>query len=76
MSMNLEEARELLDEMSSNHYQWQSSKGATKKITVVYELDTLSVIQAQLAVIIKQLGVATVSSIQTNSSCDFLWRRE
>ena len=34
-------------------------------------LDTLSVIQAQLAVIIKRLGTTTVSFIQTNLSCDF-----
>jgi len=32
MSKNLEEARELLDEMSSNYYQWQSSRRPTKKI--------------------------------------------
>ena len=71
ISKNFEEAQELLDEMSSNHYQWKSSRGPVKKITRVYELDTLSAIQAQLTVIIKRLGVATVSSIQTNLSCDF-----
>ena len=45
MSKNLEEARELLDEMLSNHYQWQSSRGLAKKIAGVHELDTLSAIQ-------------------------------
>ena len=46
MSKNLEEARELLDEMSSNHYLWQSARGLTKKIAGVHEMDTLSAIQA------------------------------
>ena len=71
MSKNLEEARELLDKMSSNHYQWQTTRGPTKEIAGVHELDALSTIQAQLAIITKKLGRATVSSIQTNSSCDF-----
>jgi len=46
MSKNLEEDRELLDEMSSNHYQWQSTRGQTKKIVGVHELHALSAIQA------------------------------
>ena len=71
MSKNLEEARNLLDEMSSNHYQWLPSRGPAKKIAWVHELDTLSSIQAQLAVITNQLGAAIVSSFQTNLSCEF-----
>ena len=71
MSKNLEEARDLLDKMSTNHYQCQSTRGPAKKIVGVHEIDTLSVIQAQLAVITKRLGAAIVSSIQTISSCDF-----
>jgi len=71
MSKNLEEARELLHEMSSNHHQWQSLRRTSKKIARVYELDTLSAIQAQLAVITKWLGTTTISFIQTNSFCDF-----
>jgi len=43
----------------------------TKKTAGVHELDALFAIQAQLAIITKKLGGATVSSIQTNSSCDF-----
>jgi len=71
ISKNLEKAQELFDEISSNHYQWQSSGGTTKKITGIHELDTLLAIQAQLAVITKWLETTIVSYIQTNSSCDF-----
>jgi len=46
MSKNLEESRELLDEMSSNYYQWQSTRGPTKKTAGVHKIDTLSAIQA------------------------------
>jgi len=62
MRKNREEARELLDEMLSNHYQWQSTRGPTK-IAGVHELNALSAIQAQLAVITEKLGATTVSSI-------------
>ena len=48
-----------------------NQQGPTKKIARIHEIDTLSAIQAQLAVITKRLGAVTVSSIQTNSSCDF-----
>jgi len=41
MSKILEEALELLNETSLNHYHWQSSRGITKKIAGVHELDTL-----------------------------------
>jgi len=71
MRKNLEEAWELLDKTSSNHYQWQSTRRSTKKIVGVHEIDTQSAIQAQLTVIIKKLRAATISSIQTHSSCDF-----
>ena len=71
MSKNLEEARELIDEMSSNHLSMQSSRRQKNNITGVHEPDILSTIQAQLAVITKRLGAAIVSFIQTNSSCDF-----
>ena len=45
------------------------NKGPSKNIAGVHKSDALSIIQAQLAVITK--GAATVSFIQTNSSCDF-----
>jgi len=77
MSKSLEEAGELLDVISSNHYEWQSTREPPKKIAGVHELDALSAIQAQLVVIIKKLGAitkklgaATLTSIQANSSCD------
>jgi len=41
---------------------------APKNIACVHELDALSVIQAQLALITKQLGAANVSAIQTPTS--------
>jgi len=56
----MSKARELIDEMSSNHYLWQSTRGLIKKIIGVHEMDTLSAIQAPLlAIITKRLGVAT-----------------
>jgi len=42
------------------------NKGPTKKIVGVHEIDTLSAIQALLAVTTKRLGPTAVSSIQTN----------
>ena len=63
MNKNLEEARELRDEMSTNHYQWQSTRGPARKIAREHEIDTLSAIQAQLAVI-----------VGTYFDDDILWR--
>ena len=48
ISKDEDEAREQLEEMVSNNYLWQSERVAQKKITDIYELDTLSTIQAQL----------------------------
>ena len=55
--------------MSSNHYQWQSTRGPTKKVARLHELDALSTIQTQLAAITKRLRTTTVSAIQTCNSC-------
>ena len=65
MRKDKDEAHELLEEMASNNYQWQLERVTPKKITGVYELDALSTIQVQLALITNQLGAANVSSIQT-----------
>ena len=63
MSKNIKKARELFDKMPFIHYQWQSIRGQTKKIAWVYEIDTLSAIQAPLSVQTKGLGVAAISSL-------------
>ena len=43
----------------------------SQKVVTIHELDAISAIQAELALITKQLGATNVSTIQTpNSSCD------
>jgi len=66
-----DEAYELLEEMVPNSYQWQSDRAMPKKVAGVHELDAISGIYAQLALLTKKLDASNISAIQTqNSSYD------
>jgi len=54
--------------MASNSYQWQSDRAKLKKMARVHELDAISAIYAQLALLTKKLNAANVSAIQTQNS--------
>ena len=55
----------------SNSDQWQSDRAVPKKMAGVHELDEISAIHAQLALLTKKLDATNVSTIQTqNSSYD------
>ena len=49
MGKERDEAYELLEEMASNSYQWQSDRAMSRKASGVHEIDTISTIHAQLA---------------------------
>ena len=71
MGKERDEAYELLEEMASNSYQWQSDRATPKKIAGVYVLDAISAIHAQLALLTKKFVANNVNAIQTeNSSYD------
>ena len=62
-----DEAYELLEEMASNSYQWQSDLAMPRKAAGVHEIDAISDIHAQLALLTKKLDATNVSVIQTQS---------
>jgi len=67
MGKECDEAYELLEEMASNSYQWQSDRAMPRKAVGVDEIDAISLIHAQLALLIKKLNAANVSVIQTQN---------
>ena len=72
MGKDLDEACELLEEMASNDFQWQVKKVTPKKVEGVHVLDAITVMQAQLRLLRKQLGTSNISVTQTQTQiCDF-----
>ena len=67
MEKERDEAYELLEEMASNSYQWQSDRAMPRKAAGVHEIDTISAIHAQLALLTKKLDATNVSAIQTQN---------
>ena len=63
MGKELDEAYELLEEMASNSYQWQSDRAMPRKAVRVHEIDAISAIHTQLALLTKKLDATNVSSI-------------
>ena len=49
MGKERDEAYELLEEIASNSYQWQSDRAMPRKAARVHEIDTIPTIHAQLA---------------------------
>ena len=68
MEKERDEAYELLKELVSNNYQWQSNIAMPKKMVGVHELDVILAIHAQLALLMKKLDGTNVSAIQTQNS--------
>jgi len=64
MKKEHDKAYELLEEMALNSKQWQSDQAIPRKAVRVYEIDTISIINAQLAVLTKKLDVSNISAIQ------------
>ena len=48
MGKERNEAYELLEEMASNSYQWQSDRAMLRKTAGVHEINAISAIHAQL----------------------------
>jgi len=67
MGKERDEAYELLEEIASNSYQWQSDRAMPGKAAIVHEIDAISVIHAPLAVLMKKLDATNVSAIQTQN---------
>ena len=61
-------AYELLEEMTSNSYQWQSERVTPKKVMGMHEVDIMSVIHVQLVILTKAVRASNVSAIQTSNS--------
>ena len=68
MNKERDESYEHLEEMASNRYQWQSDQAMPGKVAGVHEIDTISVIHAQLALLTKKLDATNISDIQTQST--------
>ena len=62
-----DETYELLKEMALTSYQWQSDRAMPRKAAGVHEIDAISAIHAQLALLIKKLDATNVSAIQTQN---------
>jgi len=58
-----DEAYELLEEMASNSYQWQSDRAMLRKAAGVHEINAISAIHAQVALLTKKLDATNVSAI-------------
>jgi len=56
MSKNRDDAYELLEEMVSNNYQWQTKRATPKKIPGMHEPNDITTIHVQLASLTNQLG--------------------
>ena len=65
MGKERDEAYELLEEMASNSYQWQSNRAMPRKAAGVHQIDAISTMYAQLALLTKKLDATNVSTIQT-----------
>ncbi|XP_031273838.1 uncharacterized protein LOC116132326 [Pistacia vera] len=64
-------AYELLDEMASNSYQWQSDRVPQRKAAGLYGVDSITVISAQLEALNKKIDNMSAPVMQVKSmSCD------
>ena len=53
--------------MASNSNQWQSDRAIPRKAAGVHEIDAITAIHAQLALLTKKLDATNVSAIQTQN---------
>ena len=68
MGEKRDEAYELLKEITSNSYQWQSERVTLKKAAGVDRINILLAVHARLALLTKALGASNVSAIHSPSS--------
>jgi len=76
MGKEQDETYELLEEMASNNYQLQSERVTQKSVVGAHDLDANTAIQAQLALLIKQLRASNVSAIQTETQAYDLYGKD
>ncbi|KAF5468930.1 hypothetical protein F2P56_013038 [Juglans regia] len=67
MSKTAEGATYLLEEMTSNNYQWPSERTMTKKVVGIHELEPLATLSAQVATLSHQISALTTQRIPQNS---------
>ncbi|XP_068666390.1 uncharacterized protein [Aristolochia californica] len=63
MSKTVEGATSLLEEMSSNNYQWSTKRTMAKKVAGIYELEPIAALSAQVASLSHQISVLTTQRI-------------
>ncbi|KAJ4715207.1 DNA-directed DNA polymerase [Melia azedarach] len=63
MEKTTDEAYDLLKEMAANAYQWPTKRLTSKKVLGVHEVDSISVLTAQLTTLTKQLEAMIANSI-------------
>lgn len=68
MTKTKEETFALLDEISSNSYQWGTERTTPKKVGI-FEVDVFTSLEAQVAALTKKLESQTVNAIATPSPC-------
>ena len=69
---NRDEAYELLDQMTSNSYQWPNERSIPKRTMGVLEVDAITALQAQVTLLTKMIEASSVNVIQTPPfSCDW-----
>ena len=55
MSQTPDDAYALLEKIASNNYQWHGERNQPRKVVGVHEIDSLSIVNAKLDSLIKQL---------------------
>ncbi|XP_038973879.1 uncharacterized protein LOC120105457 [Phoenix dactylifera] len=56
MSKSIEEAYELLEEMASNNYQWSNERCMPKKVSGMYDVDGINMLNAKVDSLVKMFG--------------------
>ena len=68
MAKTRDDAYALLDEIAFNSYQWGSDQTTMKK-DGIYEVETFTALQAQIATLSKKLETQTVNAVAMPSPC-------
>ena len=74
MGKSTDDAYELLEEMTSNNYQWSIERGMPKKASSMYEVDGINMLNAKVDNLIKMFGKlgnvnAVYSNFNSTSNC-------
>ena len=75
MDKSLEDAHELIEEMTSNNYQWSNDRGMPmpKKASGTYDVDGITMLNAKVDSLVKMMGnMGQLNSISNPTlTCDF-----